>query len=370
MRALWRSVLFPGSFLKEEDSMRRLLAFAALSLAVLPMPGTAQAADNAAGPTYSVVKSVPLGAPDRWDYLTFDPASHRVYISHGDRISVVDGESGRMIGTVSGMKGGTHGIAIFHDAGIGYTDDGEAGEAVAFDLETLKPLKRLKAEDDADGIVSDPTSGHAFVIDGDSGKLTVVDPKTDSVVATIDAGGGVEFGASGANGKFYVNGADRNEIVRIDTRTNMVDAHWPMTACKGPHGLAIDRAHHRLFSTCSNKVMVVMDSDTGRIVTTLPVGEFSDAAVFDPVHSLVFSSNSDGTITVVSERSPDDFVELSPIKTPIGARTMAEDPETGRIYTVAGDMTADPSAKTTNVRGRYRMTPGSAKLLFLDPSGH
>ena len=233
-------------------------------------------------------------------------------------------------------------------------------------MKTLTPVKRLKAEEDADGIVFDEASGHVFVIDGDSGKLTVIDPRPNEVIATIDAGGGVEFGASDGAGKFFVNGADKNEIVRIDSATNKVDAHWPMAGCMSPHGLAIDRAHHRLFSTCANKVMVVIDSEDGHIVATLPVGQFSDAAVFDPVHALVFSSNIDGAITVVREKSADAFVELLPIKTSFGARTMAEDPESGRIYVVTGDYTENPNAD--NPRRRFTMQPGSARLLFIDPA--
>lgn len=345
--------------------MLRLLSAAAAAL-VLFAAGPALAADASGQPAFKLVKTIPLGAPDRWDYLTYDSPTHRLYVSHGDRVSVIDGRSGAPIGTIMGMPGGTHGIAISHTAGIGYTDDGRAGEAVAFDLKSLKAIKRLKAAEDADGIVLDPASGHVFVIDGDSGKLTVIDPRKNAVIATIDAGGGVEFGASGNNGKFYVNGAEKNEIVRIDTSTNKVDAHWPMAACMRPHGLAIDRKTHRLFSTCSNKVMVVMDADDGHIVTTLPVGQFSDAAVFDPVRSLVFSSNIDGTITVVSEKSANDFVELPAIKTSFGARTMAEDPETGRIYVVTADYTENPGA--SNPRRRFTVRPGSAKLLFIDPT--
>ena len=223
----------------------------------------------------------------------------------------MDGLDGAVIGTVEGMPGGTHGVAISHATGKGYTDDGKAGVAVEFDLQTLKVVKRIKAERDADGVVFDPTSGHIFVIDGDSGKLTVIDPKTDEVVATIDGGGGLEFGDSGNNGKFYVDGAEKNEIMRVDTAKNVADAHWPMPTCVRPHGLAIDRVHHRLFATCANKVMVVMNADNGTVITTLPIGEGTDFAAFDPERSLAFSSNRDGTLSVIVEMSPDNFVVLS-----------------------------------------------------------
>jgi YVTN family beta-propeller protein len=317
-------------------------------------------------PNYHISKAVPLGLPDRWDYVVFDPDSHRIYVAHGDTVSVVDGLSGAVLGTVEGMPGGTHGIAISHATGKGYTDDGKAGVAVEFDLQTLKVVKRIKAESDADGIVFDPPSGHIFVIDGDSGKLTVIDPKTDTIVTTIDGGGGLEFGDTGNNGKFYVDGFKNNEIVRIDTAANVADAHWAMTTCIGPHGLAIDRAHRRLFATCSNKVMVVMNADNGAVISTLPIGEGSDFAAFDPERGLAFSSNRDGTLSVVAEMSPENFVSLPAIPTQLGARTMAIDPNSGRIYLVTGEMAVNETTTPADSRHRYSMKPGSVKLLFLD----
>ena len=324
------------------------------------------AASRAEPPSYHVSMVVPLGIPDRWDYVVFDPDTHRVYVAHGDRVTVVDGTNGHIVGAVQGMPGGTHGIAVSHATGTGYTDDGKAGVVVEFDLTTLKVLKQIKAEADADGIVFDPASGHIFVIDGDSGKLTVIDPKTDAVVATVDAGGGLEFGDAGNNGKFYVDGVEKNEIVRVDTATNTVDAHWPMPTCVKPHGLAIDREHHRLFASCSNKVMVVMNADDGKVMATLPIGEGTDFASFDPQSGLAYSSNRDGTLSVVAETSPDTFETLPSIKTQTGARTMALDAKSGRIYLVTADMTVNVSATLGDFRHRYSVKPGSVRLLFLD----
>lgn len=338
----------------------------AAMMALLAANATAAAASPPEQPNYHIAKVVPLGDPDRWDYVVFDPDSQRVYVAHGDRITVVNGDSGALIGTIAGMPGGTHGVAISHATGMGYTDDGKAGVVVEFDLNTLKAVKRIKAEADADGIVFDPASGHIFVIDGDSGKLTVIDPKTDAVVATVDGGGGLEFGDTGDNGKFYVDGAEKNEIVRVDTATNLADAHWAMPTCVRPHGLAIDRSHHRLFATCSNKVMVVMNTDNGVVIATLPIGDGTDFATFDPQRRLAYSSNRDGTLSVIAERSPDDFVALTPITTQIGARTMAIDPKTGRIYLVTAEMAINESAAPNDFRRRYSIKPGSARLLFLD----
>jgi DNA-binding beta-propeller fold protein YncE len=331
-------------------------------LIALPFVANAQSE-----PKYAISKTIPLGPPDRWDYLTFDAPSERLYISHGDRVTVVDGKSGTILGVVEGFPGGTHGIAIAADAGRGYTDDGNAGIAVSFDPKTFKIIDRIDAAPGADGMLFDPSSGHVFVIDGDSARITAINPKTDTVVANIDGGGGLEFGVSGDNGKIYVNGAEKDEIVRIDATTNKADAHWPMPGCERPHGLAMDRTTHRLFSSCANKKMMVVDADSGRVISTLPIGAGTDAAAFDPKRNLIFSSNREGTLSIIKENTPDSFAALPPVTTQFGARTMALDPESGRIYLVTADFTANPKAAASDPRHRYSVTPGSTRLLFLDP---
>ncbi len=318
-------------------------------------------------PGYHITKTVPLGAPDRWDYVVFDPVLNRIYVSHSEKVTVVDATSGAIVGQIEGFSGRTHGIASVHALGKGYTDDGEAGMAVSFDLKTLKVINRIKAEPDADGIVYDQASGHILVIDGDSGKVTVIDPKTDNVLATIDAGGGLEFGVSGENGKFYVDGAEKGEIVRMDMKTNTADAHWPMLGCTKPHGLAIDREHMRLFASCANKVMTVVDAETGAVLASLPIGEGTDFAEFDPSRNLAFSSNRDGTLSVIAEKTPTSFVALPAVTTDYGARTMAIDTKTGRIYLVTADMIVNDAAAPTDYRHRFSVKPGTVKLLFLDP---
>jgi len=319
-------------------------------------------------PAYAITPSAALGAPDRWDYLTFDAASHRVYIAHGDRISVIDARSGAVLGAVLGMPGGTHGIGL--SGGKGYTDDGKAGEVVVFDPASFKVLKRIPALPDADGITVDPTTGHVFVVDGDSAALTVIDPAVDTAIATIKAGGGLEFAVAGPNGKVYVNGAENKELLRIDTATNTIDARWPVPGCVSPHGLALDAAGHRLFTTCVNQVMVVVNTDTGAVVATLPIGRGTDAAGFDPVRKLAFSANGEGTITVVQETTPDSFSVLGAVKTQATGRTMTLDPATGRLYIAAAEVdTTAPVVPGPNGRpGRAPMVPGSLKVLMLDPA--
>jgi YVTN family beta-propeller protein len=338
------------------------------ALAVALLAGFAASAAQAQ-PSYHVTKTVALSAPDRWDYLVYDGPSHRLYVSHGDEITVLDGKEGTILGQVEGMPGGTHGIGIAHAAGKGYTDDGKAGEAVAFDLDTFKTGKRIKAENDADGIAFDPSSGHIFVVDGDSKVLTVIDPKTDTAIATIDGGGGLEYAVSGNNGKLYVNGAEKKEIVRVDTASNKVDAHWPIPDCTSPHGLAIDTKAHRLFVSCVNSVLTVVNAQSGAVVTTLPIGAGTDGAAFDPARKLIFSSNFDGTVSVIREVSPDKYQALDSIKTQITGKNMTIDPASGRLFVAVADI--DPNAPVPpgpNGRpGRPRPLPGTLKVLFLDP---
>jgi DNA-binding beta-propeller fold protein YncE len=340
---------------------RWLFGVATMALAL------AVAADAQQAPSYSVTRTVPIGAPDRWDYVVFDSVSGRVYASHGNIVSVVDGHSGKPIGTINaGPDAGTHGIVALNDMGKGYTDDGKAGAAVVFDLKTLKVLHTIKTEPDADGIAFDARSGHVLVITGDSCKVVVIDPKTDKVVTEIDGGGSLEFGVSDEKGKFYVDGEDKNEIVRMDLASNRADAHWPLTGCETPHGLAMDRAHMRLFASCGNKVMDVMDAETGAVIASLPIGMGTDFDVFYPAKGLAFSSNRDGTLSVIAEQSPSKFVALAPIVTKLGARTMALDEKTGRIYLISSEVTENNAVPVTD-RAHYKVTPGSAEIMFLDP---
>jgi YVTN family beta-propeller protein len=334
----------------------------AASVAALALIDSAPA-ETPRAPAYAVTKSVPLGAPDRWDYVVFDPSSQRAYVAHGDRVTVVDGRSGALVGDITGYPGGTHGIAIVAALDRGFTDDGEAGEAGEFDLTTLKTSKRIKTGPDADAIMFDPVTKHVLVINGDSGTITVIDPKAERVVADIQAGEKLESAVSGLDGKVYVNGAGKDEILRVDASSNQIDARWPVKACRSPHGLAIDPKTRRLFASCVNKVLIVVNLDSGAIVASVPIGAGTDSAAFDPRRQLIFSSNGkDGTLSVIEEADPQTFRLVATINTAISARTMALDPESGRIYLVAGD-----TRESAEAGARRAIVPGSLKLLFLDP---
>jgi len=337
----------------------RLIALAALASAALPLAAPALAA-----PAYTLTKSTPLGLPDHWDYAVFDAPTARVYIAHGDRLAVLDARTGDLVGEVSGISGGTHGTGISGAAGEGFTDDGKAGVAVAFDLKTLKIIKTIPADKDADAIVADAATGHVFVIEGDPGAITVIDPKTNAAVATIKAGEPMEYAVSDNQGALYVAGVEKSDLIRIDTRTNAVLAHWPTPDCARPHGLAMDRVGRRLFMGCVNSVMIVLDADTGQVVAKLPIGRGSDAIAYDPKRKRVFSPNGvDGTLSIFQQTSPDAYSPLDTVTTAISGRTMAIDPESGRLYIVAAE--TDPSPTPG---GRARPRPGTTRVMIFDPA--
>ena len=315
---------------------------------------------------YKVVKEVSLGAPERWDYVVYDAPSQRVYVAHSDRISVVDAKAGKLIGEVTGVAN-THGVAIAN--GKGYTDDSEAAMAIVFDPKTFKVLKRIPAKDDADAVTMDPKTGHVYIANGDAKAVTVIDSKTDTVLANVDAGGKIEYIVPGGDGKIYVNGEEKKEIVRIDVATNAVDARWPIPGCTSPHGLAADMAGHRLFVSCVNRLMTVVDTTSGAVVATVPIGQGTDAAAFDPKRKRAFSSNGEGTVTVIDAKDPKAMSVIETVPTRNTGRTMGIDPESGRLYVAAAEI--DPKAPVPpgpNGRpGRPRPVAGSLKLLFLDP---
>lgn len=320
-------------------------------------------------PSYHPGKSVALGSPERWDYTVYDKSTHRVFVAHGDKVAVVDPESGKLLGNVEGISGGTHGVVVVD--GKGYTDDGEAGQVVVFDPKTLKVIKRIKAHDDADWIAHDPVSNHIFVVEGDSKAIDVIDPKSDQVIATIHTGEGLETALPGGDGKLYVNGSEKKELLRVDIATNKIDARWPTPNCTSPHGLAIDTETHRLFVSCVNKVMTVVNAESGAVIATLPIGQGTDSAAFDPKRKLAFSSNGgDGTISVIREVNPQTFVAAGEIKSQVTGRTMGIDPDTGRLYVAAADI--DPNAPVPPGKdgrpGRPKPLPGTLKLLTFDPA--
>jgi YVTN family beta-propeller protein len=341
-------------------------AFATATCAVAFLNGPAIAAVSAP-PSYKLIASVPLGAGERWDYVTFDPATNRAFVSHGDHVTVVDMASHAVAGDIPGFPGGTHGIGIATASGHGYTDDGKAGTVGVFDLKTLKVTATLAAKPDADGIVSDPASGHIFVIEGDSGTISVIDPKSNTVTATITVGAPLEAGAADGTGKLYVDGVDAHDVIEIDSQKNSVIAHWPMPDCLRPHGIAVDSTARRVFATCANQKMTILDADNGHVVSTQPIGNMNDGAAFDPVRKLAYASNGEGTLSVIHEIDADHFAALDPFPTAKSARTMAIDPATGRLFLPAADVAKIDPPSTPGGRPHVTFVPNSLKLLVYAP---
>lgn len=340
----------------------RLVSVTGVALLVISSLYTGSAAE-APVPAYRLAGTIPMGPGERWDYATFDPGQSRIYVAHGDHVTVINAATAHIVGQIGPLPGGTHGIDVAPEAGIGFTDDGEAGVAAAFDLKTLKIVKQIPTEKDADGVNYDRVSRHIFVINGDSGSVTVIDPKLQTAIATIKVGAGLEAGIVDGKGKFFVDGAEQHDIIAIDTRTNAILAHYPMAACQRPHGIAIDPETRRVFSTCVNKIMVVMDADNGRIIAQLPIGTGSDGAAFDPKHRLALSSNGEGTISVIQEEDANHFVALPDVATQRSARTIAIDPATGRLFLPAADIAKIDPPTTPGGRPHITFVPGSAKLL-------
>ena len=337
-----------------------LLSGPVLALAPLAVTGQAQST-----PSYRLTRTVPLGTPDRWDYVVADAETARVYVAHGDRVTVLDAGTGAVVGQVEGMPGGTHGTAISTATGQGFTDDGGKAEAVAFDLRTLKVTRRIPAAADADGMARDPATGRVFVVEGDPGTMTVIDPRTDKVVATINAGEKMEYLAADKAGHVYVAGEANSDLIKIDARTATIVARWPTPDCKSPHGLAFDEAGQRVFIGCANAKLMVVDARGGKVVAELPIGLGNDAVAFDPVRRRVFSSNGrDGTVSVYRQVSPDRYEAMPAIATAVSARTMAVDARSGRLFVVAADTDPNPTPG-----GRPRIRPGTVRMMIYDPVG-
>lgn len=320
-----------------------------------------------AAPSYSLSKSIPLGAPDGWDYVVFDLASGNVFIGHSTEVTVVAGSSGAIVGHLAGLHG-AHGTAVVPKLNQAFADSGRNPAGVtAYDLRSFTALPgTIATPEDTDAMLYDPASGHVFTMNGDSGNTSVIDPEKRSLITNIALDGKPEYGAADGRGHVYANIADKGQLVVIDSRTNSVTAHWPLPDCVSPHGLAVDAVGRRTFSSCANGKLIVLDADSGAVVASLPIGLGTDAAAFDPVRHVVFSSNGSGTLSVIQQRSPDSYAVPVEINTTRGARTMAVDPKTGRLFLVAADYTEDP-AIPLNDRRHFKVVPGSARLMFYDP---
>ena len=296
---------------------------------------------------YHLLKKYGFGAAEGstreyFDYITVDSAARRVYLSHGTEIKVIDADSGALITNITGLKQ-THGVAVATEFGKGFISDGAEGKAIIFDLQTLKVTGEAKADKDADSIIYDPFSKRVFVMNGDPHSSTVIDAKSGSEAGTINLGGGPEFAVADGKGTVYVNLEDKSELVAIDSRSLKIKSRWPLAPAGTPTALAMDVQHHRLFSAGRNlQMLVVLDSDSGKVLQSFPISSGADAAAYEPETGLIFVSTREGMVHVFHEDSPDKFSEAETIKTEFGAKTMGLDTKTHNLFLDTADFGPAP----------------------------
>lgn len=280
---------------------------------------------------YRIVDAIKVGGEGKWDYPSVDGASHRLYLSRETHVMVVDTVNGSLVGDIA-ETAGVHGIAIARDLNRGYISVGKTNQVQVFDLNTLKVLMTLQVGSKPDAILYDEASHQVFAFNGHSSNVSVIEANTSRVVATIDLGGAPEFAQPDGTGAIFVNIESKNELATLDARQLKVTAHWALPGCEGPTGLALDVPHHRSFSVCANAKMTILDTLTGKAVATLAIGAHADGAAFDSEHQDAFSSNGDGTLSIVHELDPSHFAVTQTLATAPGAKTMALDPLSHKVY--------------------------------------
>jgi DNA-binding beta-propeller fold protein YncE len=329
-----------------------ILACFVFGAALLPSAAVAQS-----GGGYRVTKTIPVGGDEGWDYVMVDSDNRRVYVSHGSHTVVLDADSDAVVGDIPDTQG-VHGIAIANDLGRGFTSNGRANTATIFDLKSLKVLGTVKTGTNPDAILYDPATKRVFTMNGRSQDATAINAADGSVAGTIALGGKPEFAVADAKGTIYVNIEDKSELVHFDSQKLTVLHRWPLAGCEEPSGLAADWKSRRLFAGCGNKVMAVINADTGKIVTTVPIGQGVDANAFDPETKLAFASTGDGNLTVAHEDSADMYTVVANVPTKKFARTMGLDPKTHKIFLPTAEF--DPPAPGER---RGKLKPGTFVVL-------
>jgi DNA-binding beta-propeller fold protein YncE len=312
------------------------------------------------GELYHFIKEVPIGGEGGWDYLSIDPAGHRLYVSHATKVVVVDTEKDAVVGEIEDTPG-VHGFAIAPELGRGFASNGREAKASIVDLKTLKTISKVDTGENPDAILYDTAHKEVYTFNGRGHSATVIDGQSGKVVATIPLPGKPEFAVEDPKAdRVYNNIEDKNEVVVIDAKEHKVVNTWPIEPGESASGLAIDVAHHRLFLGCDNKLMVMMDSTSGKVIDKVAIGEGVDATAFDPKTQLAFASCRD-TATIAHEDSPDKLSVIQTLKTAPGARTIALDTQTHKIYLPTAQYEAQE--KSDGARKRPRIVSGSFKIL-------
>jgi len=325
---------------------------------LLVVSGMCMAAD---APGFKVTKRYPVPGDGGFDYIVFDSSSDRLYVSHGTEVNVLDANSGKVLGKIENTPG-VHGIAIVPNLHRGFITDGKNASITVFDTNTLETRKTIAVDEDPDFIFHDPKTNRVFVCHGDAGEISAIDPDKEQVVGKIPLQTGAEAAVLDGQGNGFVNLEETAEVVNFDPKALTVKQKWPITGCKTPTGLAMDRANNRLFIGCRSRVLAVMDASSGKVLTTLPIGERVDAVAYDPENKMIFASNWDGTVSVIHQKSADEYESVGDIQTQKSAKTMTIDPKTKRLFLSAAEM---ESAKATN--GEHaRPKPGTFNVLVVE----
>ena len=331
----------------------------ALSASLLLAPSAALAQKP-----YSVLTRWTVGGEGGWDYLTSDPKAHRLYVTHGPRVEVLDSDSGKVVGSITGLKG-THGVALDDSGKYGYVSDGGANVVVVFDRATLATVASIPAGTNPDGIAFEPVTKTVWAFNGRSSNATVIDTGEQKVVATIPLDGKPEFPVADGKGTVFANIESKNEIVRFDAAARKITATWPLANCESPSGLAIDPAGRRLFAVCDGGKMAVVDANSGKTLANPSIGDGPDAARYDSARKLAFSSNGgSGTLTII-DAGKDSYPVQQNLATQRGARTMTLDSATGRIYLATAKFGERPAPTAENPRPRPAIVPGSFTILVV-----
>lgn len=315
--------------------------------------------------SYHVSKTVSIPGEVGWDYATIDSNARHVFISHKNEVVVLDADSGIIEGKIPNTLG-VHGIALAPDLNRGFISDGKANNVMVFNLKTLKSLYLVKVGNNPDAILYDSSSQHVFAFNGKSDSVSVINAKTGKKITDIKLLGAPEFAVADGEGHVYVNLENKNELLKIDAKNAKIIERWPVAPGEAPSSIAIDRKNHRLFVGCGNKILLVVNADTGKIITTLPIGEHVDATAFDESTKNILSSNGEGTLTIIHQDSPESYKYIETLRTRKGSRTFALDPKTHRLFMPAAEFGSPPTPTKENPHPHPTAVPGSFAVMILD----
>jgi DNA-binding beta-propeller fold protein YncE len=331
----------------------------------LGVAALAAAAPSLPSPHYALIKELPLPGDGSWDYLSIDPAARRLYIAHGDHVDVIDIDHYTLIGSIADTAG-VHGVAIAHELGRGFASDGQTSQASIFDLKSLATIAQVGTAAGPDAIVYEPRRKEVYTFNGRDHSATVFDAQSGTVVATIALPGKPEFAVVEPEaGRIYDNIEDKDLVVALDVRRHTIAAQWPIAPGASASGMGIDTVHHRLFIGCRNQRMLMLDAGTGRIIASVPIGTGVDANAFDPGTQLAFSANGEGTVTIAHEDTPQRLRVVQTLRTQVGARTMALDPQSHHIFLATADFQSPAAGETAH--SRPAVVPGSFRILVYGP---